>query len=45
VGEDKALVKAAHEGKFVVAMNQKIDKSQLKANCRVALKKSTYEIA
>jgi 26S proteasome regulatory subunit T6 len=45
VGKDKALVKMAHEGKYVVSLKKDIDKSQLKTNTRIALKKSTYEIS
>lgn len=34
----------SNEGKYVVAIGKNVDKSQLKPNTRVALKKSTYEI-
>jgi 26S proteasome regulatory subunit T6 len=33
------------EGKYVVAIGKNVEKSQLKPNTRIALKKSTYEIA
>lgn len=44
IGEEKALIKMSHEGKYVVSISKKVDKSQLKTNCRIALKKSTYEV-
>lgn len=34
----------AHEGKYVVKISEKVDKTQLKTNCRIALKKSTFEL-
>lgn len=44
VGKDKALVKLSQEGKYIVSINPNIDKTKLKANVRIALKKSSYEI-
>lgn len=45
VGKEKALVKMSHDGKYIVSINKKIDKTKLKINCRVALKKDSYEIS
>jgi 26S proteasome regulatory subunit T6 len=44
VGKDKALVKMSSEGKYIVSIHKDIDKTELKINARVALKKSSYEI-
>ncbi len=44
IGEDKALVKLSQEGKYVVKISEKVDKSLLKTNVRVALRKSSYEL-
>jgi len=34
-----------NEGKYIVSIHKDIDKTKLKTNVRVALKKSTYEIS
>jgi 26S proteasome regulatory subunit T6 len=45
VGKDKALVKMSHEGKYIVSIKKDIDKTTLKSNTRIALKKDSYEIS
>jgi len=45
VGKEKALVKMSQDGKYIVSIHKDIDKTKLKINVRVALKKSTYEIS
>lgn len=34
----------SQEGKYVVTISEKVDKSSLKPNIRVALKKDSYEL-
>lgn len=44
IGKEKALVKMNHEGKYIVSINKDVDKTQLKANIRIALRKDSYEL-
>lgn len=44
VGKEKALVKMSQEGKYIVSVHKSVNKADLKANGRVALKKDSYEL-
>ena len=44
IGKEKALVTINTDGKYVVKINEKIDKSLLKSNVRIALRKDNYEL-
>lgn len=44
MGKKEVLVKANHEGKFLVKVDDGIDYNKLKAGVRVALRSDTYEL-